>query len=293
MHTRKIIEGTNGADMMSYKGSLYNNSSIFGLGGPDIIQLYDLFDVVAYGGNGNDAFLVQEGFNVTLDGGVGDDVYKVQNSAVGVIYDDNGSSGIVMDDVTGTSVTLGDGNDIVNLKGVSDSVFRLGFGFDEVISEKSGGGNKVAFEGDGRAILKYGGMNFIAPEKTDTIDVGGGRVEILVQVDLWNNSGGRAELDFKAFGDDDLIRFDWGATPDFVTFEEGNATATWFTETGNIFQVSANGVSWSVPGGVFSGNTVPGVGAGIGQPMHTFFALPNYYGGTCGEGGGFEGLGKG
>ncbi len=228
----------------------------------------------ALGGGGNDVFQALNGYDVTLKGQAGNDAYNVVKTTKVVISDANGASAVVMEKVSKANVLTGADDDIFRLDQVAGSVFKTGLGFDEIISTNSGGGNKLVFGEDGRAVIKYSGMEFIDSAKADVIDVGGGQVELLVQVSPWNLSG-RAEIVVNKFNaNEDNVVFNWGYTPDLVTVDGDNATATWFNDAG-VFQLSIDGIGGSVPNGIFSGNTMPGIGAGFGQTQHGFFTLPN------------------
>lgn len=270
-----IHNGTNGANILKFKGFQYDGDTVNGRWGADILVFDDVFYATGLGAGGNDVLMSANGLGNTLKGQAGNDIYYVTNDVGTVIRDGNGASAVVMKDVYKANVTLGDNDDLVNLNEVAGSIFKLGVGFDEVISANSGGGNKFVFGEDGRAILKYNsGMEFLPSLKADVIDVAGGRVEILFQNNMWNNSG-QVSYDIRGFdSNEDVVRFDWGSTPDIITIDGDSATATWLSDN-EVFQASFNGIAGSVPNGIFSGNTMPGIGAGFGQPQTTFFTLPS------------------
>lgn len=267
------IYGTNGADTMSFQSWLYDNSAIYGLGGPDIIQLNDVFSSDVYGGAGSDIIQSVFGYGNTLNGGAGQDLFFSKGDNNLRVIDKQGSSGVNFNQVTDAKVVLGSGDDTVIDKAGSGNNYTMGGGNDTVTMQDSAGGNVIKFGDFGDSKMTFDWTNggawssdgpmFISPGAADKVVTGDGREMILVQAPYaYQNASGSAEINIVGFNAaEDGFRFDGGNAPTFVTVDGGDATGVYLGADGiSIFSVTAHGVGWSVPDGVTNGAQFYGIG---------------------------------
>lgn len=287
-----ILDGGNGPDRL--KSTAGRDELLNGGNGPDVLTSEGSRGNILDGGNGPDVIILKDGDGNLLDGGNGPDAYYVTGSDGTTITDGSGPSVAVIERSNDTLLDFGADNDTIKATAVTDSEFGLGDGFDRVTLANSGGGNTFRFGGDGTMIIDFttsdaDGPTFINPTEADRIDTGYGQVEILFRGPYrWDNVSGSVEVQVENFNPgQDLVRFDWGAQPTFVTMDNGTATAIFVgANNTSVFRATFTFDDGDVPAneGAFLGTDMWGIGFGANSPEPHFLALPYYSDRSGGEG---------
>lgn len=279
--------GTEKGDMLSFKGYLYDSSSIYGLGGPDIIQLNDVFYANVSGGAGSDILQSVFGVGNVLKGGAGSDLYFSKGDRDLTISDTEGPSGVNFDGVSGAMVKLGGEADTVIDKGGIDNTYKMGGGSDTVKLSSSGGGNTVILGDYGTSEISFdwtnGGMwssepIIINPAQADNVILGDGSAMVMLKAPYsFMNASGRVDINLVNFDPNKHgLQFSAGNNPAFVVVGGGDVTATYLGQDGvSLFTVAVHDAGWSIKDGVTDGKSFDVVGN-----FGTIYGDPSEKGGT-------------
>jgi len=174
------VQGSNGDDTINVQGTVTANSKINGGGENDTITIEDAASIVAKGStvNGNkgaDILRVETGVeikDITIFGGSGNDNIDVVDSQT-TISGDNGADTITSGTAKDTSVSGGDGNDIVTMESVlaaSTQSVNGGEGNDAITLTNIGAAGTTVMQGrtDSSAATGFTGNGGAAEALADT-----------------------------------------------------------------------------------------------------------------------------